>query len=225
MTTPDHITLIIERLDPVDREALEQHLKDKSIMGDLMCLQEIRQAIGDPHGKLMQDEMVDKIKDLVQQNASLLGTIKCLQSLRDRAGNDLDCALRGDAVSDSWFESDRLLRVVSLAQGRAAMRAERDDLTFQIAYLKSTLQLCADTFRRYEQIHAAKPDPVKAEQNAWFAEQAERAIALPPTACVAEARAQAVLEFANSVQRDSIHSPTLKALAKHHAEQLRKEAQ
>ncbi|MCT7656127.1 hypothetical protein MBH78_18900 [Oceanimonas sp. NS1] len=67
MTMPEHITRIIERLDPVDRDALEQHLKDKSIMGDLMCLADIRAAIGDHHGKLMQDEVVEKVKSLSQQ--------------------------------------------------------------------------------------------------------------------------------------------------------------
>lgn len=54
-------------------------------------------------------------------------------------------------------------------------------------------------------------------------ERFQRALASTPAARLAEVRAKAVLSFADSVQRDSIHAPTLKALAKHHAEKLLKE--
>lgn len=73
---PDHIARIIERIEPADREALEQHLKDESIMGQLMCLQEIRQAIGDPWGRLMQDEVVSAISSLVKERDEYLDHLK-----------------------------------------------------------------------------------------------------------------------------------------------------
>lgn len=105
MTHPEHITRIIERLDPVDREALEQHLEDKSIMGDLMRLQEIRQAIGDPHGKLMQGEVVEKVQLLSQQceklrqeRDELAASIYIIEAAEELTYPSDDCAHAGDYI-------------------------------------------------------------------------------------------------------------------------------
>lgn len=72
---------------------------------------------------------------------------------------------------------------------------ERHALAAHTIQLKSTLQVCADVFRRYEQKLAAKPEPIKAEGHAKIAQQAERAIAATPAADLAEVRARAVDEF------------------------------
>ncbi len=85
MKTPEHIKRIIERLEPVDREALERHLRDESIMGQLMCLQEIRAIIGDHHGSLMQDEVAARVRGLAaeceQHHVSIIDLNKKIHSV------------------------------------------------------------------------------------------------------------------------------------------------
>jgi hypothetical protein len=38
---------------------------DNQLIEQILCLQQIREAIGDPHGKLMQDEVVELVRGLV----------------------------------------------------------------------------------------------------------------------------------------------------------------
>lgn len=47
----------------------------------------------------------------------------------------------------------------------------------QVGQLVEVLKTCANKFREYEAIHAAKPDPVKAASNAELAKLCELAIA------------------------------------------------
>lgn len=47
MTTPEHITRIIERIEPADREALEQHLAEVRAQAIEQAIAETRQAMHD----------------------------------------------------------------------------------------------------------------------------------------------------------------------------------
>lgn len=88
MTIPDHIARIIERIEPADREALEQYLNHNTL-GGIMALQQIREAIGDPHGKLMQDDLVERVRELVAHNDQLSESRKRWRGLAVNDGNFL----------------------------------------------------------------------------------------------------------------------------------------
>lgn len=56
-------------------------------------------------------------------------------------------------------------------------RKPPESATASVPRLRLALTLCAERFREYEKLHAAKPDPIKAARNAEMAEMCEQAIA------------------------------------------------
>lgn len=77
----------------------------------------------------------------------------------DDAG--LDCPMTGtDNPWDLWFQATDMVR------GRAD----------SVAAMRRALNAAAERFREYQALHAAKPDPVKAQRNAEMAELCEAAL-------------------------------------------------
>ncbi len=73
----------------------------------------------------------------------------------------MDCPLTGfDNPWALWFQATDMVR------GRAD----------SVATMRRALHAAAERFREYEALHAAKPDPVKAQRNADMAQMCEAAL-------------------------------------------------
>lgn len=181
----DHIARIIERLDPVDREALEQHLADAGNAEDYHL------NLGMAEVARMNYEKIERINSLEQQNASLLGSIQALQALRNRSGVDLEHALRGEIKPDSWQPADRLGRVSLLSQECEKLRQERDELAAQLQQVKHHVGIVFLS-NHHQAINGF-------EQLYEIAEQS-------PSACLSEVRAQAIDELKSELVK-SVSAP------------------
>ncbi|WP_375058368.1 hypothetical protein [Zobellella sp. DQSA1] len=102
MTTPDHIARIIERIEPADREALEQHLVE--LDNRTVTLQGV-------------------IKILEQDNKQLQGANKTLVAHNERM-HDAKKRWRGLAVNDGAF----LVEVMEILNRTPAASQHHDDM-------------------------------------------------------------------------------------------------
>ncbi|MBM7455220.1 hypothetical protein HNR62_001080 [Oceanisphaera litoralis] len=144
-------------------------MSDSNELIQMLALQQIREAIGDPHGKLMQDEVVERARELVAERDALAAHAASLTECFDDliASSEGVTGLHGNGEIAPWGD---------LTEGG-----------------------------RFEE---------------WLLPLSQS-----PGANLAEVKAQAIESFAASVHRDSIHKPTLVAIAKHYADRIRKEAQ
>lgn len=250
MTTPEHIKRIIERLEPVDREALERHLKDESIMGQMICLQEIRAAIGDHYGKLMQDEVVSAINNMVKERDELAVRVETIkQSV--------------NSVAKQWFyeefEDDLLEK---MERHGLIAQAEGYSLSM-IAELQATLEPCFEgaPATSLAEVRARAVDELAQERNALGRERNElsaschrlalalqrvierakeddpetwafagRVLAATPTANMAEVQAEAIEQAATRCEMEAALNPAPSGLCRkpdllEYAKRIRQEAE
>ncbi len=69
---------IYEHLNQAFEKGVSLENEKKQVNG-LNVLYEIRNAVGDPHCKLMQDQLVDKIKDLVEDSKHVIQLTKRME--------------------------------------------------------------------------------------------------------------------------------------------------
>lgn len=195
MTTPDHIKRIIERLEPTDREALEQHLTGTvNQVRDLRAYQHQRDLEASEYRQHLSEssntaaELSQKVEKLRQERDEYRGHLAQLcEMLGEMPNGKPDIGAAWEAV--------------------AAVIAKRDELAAQNDMLMAASW-------------ALKENPQ--DHEAWY--QIKHVRSMEPPSCLAEVKAQTIESFAASVQRDSIHAPTLKVIAKHYANRIRQEA-
>ena len=158
MTTPDHIARIIERIDPADQEALERYLSD---------LIESRNKAEHQAGILG-----DKLEGMTCKAGDLGDKIEDLKSLRNRAGVELEHALRGEVRDITWCPADRLGRVALPSQKVEKLRQERDEYRDHLAQICSDLVTERDALAAQNEILKFQMEAVKRQRNEEAAQNA-----------------------------------------------------
>jgi hypothetical protein len=99
---------------------------------DLFAFAGVRQIIGDPHGKLMQDEVADRIQKLVNVLQNVVGLVDALEVLNGTHKGTANTAMRRarmmiiETVEESMPEWDLVLEQIHKAnESSASDRRER----------------------------------------------------------------------------------------------------
>ena len=95
---------------------------------DLFAFAGVRQIIGDPHGKLMQDEVADRIQKLVNVLREVIGLVDALECLSGTHHGTANTAMREarlmilDAVESGMPEWDTVISQIHKANPKAEPR-------------------------------------------------------------------------------------------------------
>ena len=213
MTTPDHIKRIIERLEPTDREALDQHL---SILIENRDKAEHQAGI-----------LGDKLEDMTCKAGDLGDKVEELKSLRNRAGVELEHALQARVKGITWCPSDRLGRVVLLSQKVDELRQERDALAAHAKALTDSFDLLIASSDGVAGLHMnGDLAPWGELTEGGRFEEWLLPLSKTPAASLAEVRAQAIEQFAkDELSHNNVESFSMKNATLRYADRIRKEAQ
>jgi hypothetical protein len=99
---------------------------------DLFAFAGVRQIIGDPHGKLMQDEVADRIQKLVNVLQNVVGLVDALEVLNGTHKGTANTAMRRarmmiiETVEESMPEWDVVLEQIHKANAKDLARRAQD---------------------------------------------------------------------------------------------------
>jgi hypothetical protein len=139
----------------------------RTLADDMAYWQKTGRAVGCTEGVV---EGVMKRAEVCQRLSKVISDLE-----KERAG--------WEAIARTQREErqrvERELAEQDAAAERAAELFSRTLCTAgdRLKTMHAALKSAADRFREYERLHAAKPDPVKAQRNAEMAEMCERALA------------------------------------------------
>lgn len=76
---------------------------NKKVLKELSALYEIRKAIGDPYGKLMQSEVVDSVNKLQSENAQLRELVeRAIPFIQDHIGDGDDSGIDARSIHEAY---------------------------------------------------------------------------------------------------------------------------
>ncbi|GAA3704042.1 hypothetical protein GCM10022421_08550 [Oceanisphaera sediminis] len=215
MTTPDkqktdwpdekHINIVGQNGDTLESEG-------KVLMSSLMLLADIRQAIGDPHGKLTQDELVSEIKRLKLERDELHRDYHQVGTAYEKVNKERDeyrghlaqiCEMLGEIQScgapdiGAAWEGVNAMREYSdkLKLQMEVVKRQRNELSAQNESLKAAL---IDFAEIVDMLDDHTHPNIECDAIACSMREAANA---NPAACLAEIKAQAIESVIPTLQR------------------------
>jgi hypothetical protein len=113
-------------------ETVEETIEGGLPIRDLFAFAGVRQILGDPHGKLMQDEVADRIQKLVNVLQNVVGLVDALEVLNGTHKGTANTAMRRvrmmiiETVEESMPEWDVVLEQIHKANDNSAGTAAQE---------------------------------------------------------------------------------------------------